>query len=189
MPGPSNRNDPLNNIKHVVVIYLENRSFDHMLGYRSLPRSGGPPFDPTMDGLKGTESNPRPDGTRASVHRLPGTRFPIDPRHGHGSTPWVRRKSVSKVVFDNTAILRTILELFCEPGDLALSPRIEKATGLGVLLSEHKARTDFTRAPAVPLPSRADERSLEDATENEILAEIEEARERALRDTVSEDEL
>ena len=33
-------------IKHVVVLMEENRSFDHLLGYR-----------PGVDGLKGTESN------------------------------------------------------------------------------------------------------------------------------------
>ncbi len=38
------------NIKHIVVLMLENRSFDHMLGYT---RS----TDPRIDGLLGTEFN------------------------------------------------------------------------------------------------------------------------------------
>eukprot|EP01114_Cavostelium_apophysatum_P021828 TRINITY_DN771_c1_g1_i2.p1 TRINITY_DN771_c1_g1~~TRINITY_DN771_c1_g1_i2.p1 ORF type:complete len:480 (+),score=98.93 TRINITY_DN771_c1_g1_i2:130-1569(+) len=39
-------------IKHVVVLMLENRSFDHMLGF--LKQS----LNPEIDGLTGTESNP-----------------------------------------------------------------------------------------------------------------------------------
>src|SRR5438552_17708362 len=43
MPPP-----PLNAIKTVVIVMLENRSFDHMLGYRSLARFG----KSRVDGLK-----------------------------------------------------------------------------------------------------------------------------------------
>ncbi|HET6307997.1 MAG TPA: alkaline phosphatase family protein, partial [Rhodopila sp.] len=38
-------------IKHVVVLMLENRSFDSMLGMLR-------PADPSFDGLTGTEQNP-----------------------------------------------------------------------------------------------------------------------------------
>jgi phospholipase C len=51
----------LNLVKTIVIVMLENRSFDHMLGYLSLPRyaaAAGPAN--TVDGLKGT---PKPDGT------------------------------------------------------------------------------------------------------------------------------
>jgi phospholipase C len=37
----------LNSIKHIVIVMMENRSFDHILGYRSLP-----PFNLNLDGLK-----------------------------------------------------------------------------------------------------------------------------------------
>ncbi len=48
-------------IDHIVVLMLENRSFDHMLGYL---RNAGMP---DVNGLTGQESNLGPDGT---VHRV-----------------------------------------------------------------------------------------------------------------------
>jgi phospholipase C len=51
----------LSKIDHIVVVMMENRSFDHMLGYLSLPTSGA--GDVTglgrsdVDGLKGNEFN------------------------------------------------------------------------------------------------------------------------------------
>jgi phospholipase C len=43
----------LNKVKHIVVLMLENRSFDHLLGY--LKANG---IKPAVDGLTGTETNP-----------------------------------------------------------------------------------------------------------------------------------
>jgi phospholipase C len=43
----------LNKVKHVVVLMLENRSFDHLLGY--LKALG---IKPAIDGLTGTETIP-----------------------------------------------------------------------------------------------------------------------------------
>jgi phospholipase C len=37
----------LSSIKHIVIVMLENRSFDHILGYRSLP-----PFSKSVEGLR-----------------------------------------------------------------------------------------------------------------------------------------
>ena len=45
----------LANIDHIVVLTMENRSFDHMLGYLSLPESAGGLARSDVDGLKGTE--------------------------------------------------------------------------------------------------------------------------------------
>jgi len=45
----------LTQIDHIVVLMLENRSFDHMLGYLSHPSEGRLRAD--VDGLKGNESN------------------------------------------------------------------------------------------------------------------------------------
>src|SRR5215469_9707064 len=56
----------LNQIEHVVVLMLENRSFDNMLG-RLYPRSA------EFDGLTLTESNPAPDGTVIPVWNVAGT--------------------------------------------------------------------------------------------------------------------
>ncbi len=51
----------LQQINHIVVLMMENRSFDHMLGY--LTRDGMP----EVNGLKGDESNPDVDGT---IHQV-----------------------------------------------------------------------------------------------------------------------
>ena len=46
---------PLDNIKHLVVLMMENRSFDHMFGLMMGP-------DWQIDGLMGTESNSNNEG-------------------------------------------------------------------------------------------------------------------------------
>jgi phospholipase C len=53
----------LGSIDHVVLVMLENRSFDHMLGFL-YPKSGN------FDGLDGTESNADADGNEATVFRI-----------------------------------------------------------------------------------------------------------------------
>jgi phospholipase C len=59
----------LDKIDHIVVLMLENRSFDSMLG-ALLPKSE------TFDGLAGTETNPGPDGTPIQVWSNTGTDDP-----------------------------------------------------------------------------------------------------------------
>jgi phospholipase C len=58
----------LASVDHVVVLMLENRSFDHMLGflYPGNVSSSGQPFD----GLTGTESNPGSDSKPVTVFRI-----------------------------------------------------------------------------------------------------------------------
>jgi phospholipase C len=63
---------PLDKIKHLVVLMMENRSFDHMLG--RMMRPGYP-----IDGLTGNESNP--DSTEQEV------RVTFDARTGGDLTP------------------------------------------------------------------------------------------------------
>ena len=68
-------NDKLDEIDHIVVLMLENRSFDHMLGYLSL--EGG---RTDIDGLDGTQSNEY----MGNVYRpepLSDTVFGPDPHH------------------------------------------------------------------------------------------------------------
>src|SRR5260370_10966641 len=50
----------LDNLKHIVVIMMENRSFDHMLG-------GLKKNHPKINGLTGNESNPDNDGNVVKV--------------------------------------------------------------------------------------------------------------------------
>jgi len=69
----------LEKIDHIVVLMLENRSFDHMLGYLSL--EGG---RDDIDGLREEFANDY-DGRRYPVHHLGTTAIPDDPDHSAGS--------------------------------------------------------------------------------------------------------
>jgi phospholipase C len=64
----------------LVVLMLENRSFDHLLGgLRSDPAYPG---RDSIDGLRGDESNPDPRGRPVAVHRLAGDgRGNVSPAH------------------------------------------------------------------------------------------------------------
>jgi phospholipase C len=72
--------DNLKKIEHIVVLMMENRSFDHMLGY--LKMDG---VLPEVDGLKPGMGNPDADGTFHEVQPM-GTRLVnakvLDPGHG-----------------------------------------------------------------------------------------------------------
>jgi phospholipase C len=65
-------NNQLSAIEHVVVLMLENRSFDHMLGYLYASEGNVSPSGQPFAGLTGTESNPDGSGAATSV-------FPITP--------------------------------------------------------------------------------------------------------------
>ena len=65
----------LGKIDHIVVLMLENRSFDHMLGYLSL--EGG---RDDIDGLREEFANDH-DGRRYPVRHLETTAIPDDPDH------------------------------------------------------------------------------------------------------------
>jgi phospholipase C len=66
----------LSQIEHIVVVMLENRSFDHMLGYLSLPTEEGGKGRADVDGLKGPQVNVNMlDGTPHAIHHLDYTKF------------------------------------------------------------------------------------------------------------------
>jgi phospholipase C len=69
----------LDRIEHIVVLMLENRSFDHMLGYLSLPPRGRA----DVDGLRAGMANPDGAGNAVPIHHLEQTAFtkPQDPDH------------------------------------------------------------------------------------------------------------
>jgi len=82
----------LDKLKHIVVLMMENRSFDHMLGGLSLVTEGGKKKYPKINGLTGKESNPDSDGATVVVepqadyqdqlvhdpdHHFPGTDLQI----------------------------------------------------------------------------------------------------------------
>ena len=69
----------LDKIEHIVVLMMENRSFDHMLGY--LKVRGG---RNDIDGLTGNESNLNPiTGNRVTAQPLRNTIFRFSPHHEH----------------------------------------------------------------------------------------------------------
>jgi phospholipase C len=61
----------LSSINHIVVLMLENRSFDHMLGYLYADQGNSPAGQP-FEGLQGTESNPGASG-KVAVFKIDGT--------------------------------------------------------------------------------------------------------------------
>src|ERR1044072_7052896 len=79
-----------NKIEHLVVLMMENRSFDHALGF--LKSASWP-----IDGLTGSESNP--DSTGVSVQVTPDARDAGDffPDPGHD---FLR---VNEQIFSNSA--------------------------------------------------------------------------------------
>lgn len=66
MAGP----DRLSTIEHIVVLMLENRSFDQMLGFLYADHGNLPPNGPGFDGLSGTESYPDAGGNAVSVFQV-----------------------------------------------------------------------------------------------------------------------
>jgi len=83
---PVTNSNSLGNIKHIVVLTMENRSFDHMLGYLSLPVSAGGMGRTDVDGLTGPDVNFNPmNGVHYPIFPFAqgDTAFPIDPYHSY----------------------------------------------------------------------------------------------------------
>ena len=86
------RNDPLAPIQHTVVLMLENRSFDHMLGFLYADQNNVSPAGHPFDGLTGRESNPDAHdkavrvfpikASQAYAYFMPGA----DPGEGYAAT-------------------------------------------------------------------------------------------------------
>jgi phospholipase C len=66
----------LDSLKHIVVLMMENRSFDHMLG--ALKEQDG-----RIDGLTGNETNPDTNGNDAKVQPLAEFQGQLDPDPDH----------------------------------------------------------------------------------------------------------
>jgi phospholipase C len=66
----------IRNLKHIVVLMMENRSFDHMLG--ALHKD-----NPAIDGLAGTESNPDSTGVPVTVSPNAEYQSQLDPDPDH----------------------------------------------------------------------------------------------------------
>src|SRR5271168_1817990 len=81
----------LSSVNHVVVLMLENRSFDHMLGFLYAASGNVSPAGQPFEGLKGNESNPGAGAavqvykikpTDANAYFMPGA----DPGEGYTAT-------------------------------------------------------------------------------------------------------
>ena len=66
----------LDKLQHIVVLMMENRSFDHMLG-------GLKAQDPRINGLTGNESNPDTNGNPVQVQPLAEYQSQLDPDPNH----------------------------------------------------------------------------------------------------------
>lgn len=88
MPG----SNQLNSIEHVVLLMLENRSFDHMLGFLYADAGNVSPTGQPFEGLTGNESNPDDNGNPVSVFKIqPSTPHAYfmpgaDPGEGYAAT-------------------------------------------------------------------------------------------------------
>lgn len=66
----------IDKLKHIVVLMMENRSFDHMVGALRAQ-------NPQIDGLKGTETNPDNTGNAVPVQPLADFQGQLDPDPDH----------------------------------------------------------------------------------------------------------
>ena len=69
MPGENS----LSAVQHVVVLMLENRSFDHMLGFLYTAAGNVSPAGQPYAGLTGSESNPEASGAPVTVFKIEPT--------------------------------------------------------------------------------------------------------------------
>jgi len=84
----------LEQIQHIVVLMLENRSFDHMLGYLSLPAELGGRGRSDVDGLHGPDVNfNQHAGQRYAIHHLAQTQFDGEAEDPDHSGPSVEQLS------------------------------------------------------------------------------------------------
>jgi phospholipase C len=63
----------LTQVAHIVVLMLENRSFDHMLGFLYADSGNKAPSGSAFEGLTGTESNPDSSGKAVPVYKIEAT--------------------------------------------------------------------------------------------------------------------
>ena len=82
----------LQSIQHIVQLMLENRSFDHMLGFLYASAGNMSPTHQAFAGLTGTESNSDASGRTVTVYQIdptaPGAYFMpgADPGEGYANT-------------------------------------------------------------------------------------------------------
>jgi phospholipase C len=68
MPG-----NQLPAVEHIVHLMLENRSFDHLLGFRYADSGNVSPAGAAFEGLTGRESNPDSSGNPVTIFKISST--------------------------------------------------------------------------------------------------------------------
>jgi phospholipase C len=69
-PASEETSSLLSEVQHIVVLMLEQRSFDHMLGFLYASQGNVSPSGQPYDGLTGSESNPGPSGEPVTVFEI-----------------------------------------------------------------------------------------------------------------------
>jgi phospholipase C len=154
---------PKDNIKHIIVLMLENRSFDHMLGFLRIDEPATP--GDAIDGLTGEEFNLDAHGNQIGVSmdaKYAGD-YRVDPGHHF--------PDVTQQLFERDEVASTakptmggfVTNYGVQPGGtLAASRRVmkcfdpRKLPALSVLAKEY-AICDrwFSSVPGPTLPNRA----------------------------------
>ncbi len=140
----------LEKVDHIVVVMLENRSFDHMLGYLTL--TGG---RPDIDGLRPGFANEY-QGRTYPVHHLDTTALEVDPDHSASAIDvQVADGSMGGFVASAAA---TLTGRGVEDGDPACVMGYYDGTDVPVYdhLAEEFAVCDrwFSSVPGATLPNR-----------------------------------
>ncbi|HXD32556.1 MAG TPA: alkaline phosphatase family protein [Pyrinomonadaceae bacterium] len=143
------------NIKHLVVLMMENRSFDHALGFLKSPTYA-------IDGLDGTETNPDIDGVEVRVSQDAQYQGDLKDDPGHDF------KSVNEQIFENsqgtgTPTMRGFVKAYqAKTNNVARSHNIMRCFDPSRLpalktLAQEYALCDrwFASVPGPTLPNRA----------------------------------
>ena len=139
----------LRKIDHVVVVMLENRSFDHMLGYLSLV--GG---RPDVDGLRPELVNEY-DGVTYPIRHLDTTAVDVDPNHSSSAIDQQIADGAMTGFVANMAETLTASDTFGDPGVV-----MGYYDGSDLPVYDHFAREFavctrwFSSVPGATLPNR-----------------------------------
>jgi phospholipase C len=99
---PASASGNLAGINHIVVLMLENRSFDHLLGYLYAAQNNvSPPTGQPFEGLTGTEQNP--DGNGGTVDVYPITPSTPNAYFMPGSDPGEGYKATNSQLYGSIA--------------------------------------------------------------------------------------
>ncbi len=97
----------LNKINHIVVVMMENRSFDHMLGFLYTDQGNKSPSGQAFEGLTGNEFNYDTKGNKVNVFKIDRNRHlwytmpGADPGEGYYHTNMQLFGNESPINFDN----------------------------------------------------------------------------------------